>query len=157
MTKEQAARFLGVTVRSLQRHTQAGRLSVKYERNRRGTMSAIYDRAELKAFKQQLQQPVNKPALAGADSTALAWIPQAEDFPQRLLEALEAFRSKPSSPPPVSLSEKLTLSLSEASQLSGLSRQMLAGYIKAKKLKAQILGRGWRIKRADLEAFIKVL
>jgi hypothetical protein len=79
-------------------------------------MSAIYDRAELKAFKQQLQQPVNKPALAGADSTALARIPQAEDFPRRLLEALEAFRSKPSSPPPVSLSEKLTLSLSEASQ-----------------------------------------
>jgi hypothetical protein len=34
---------------------------------------------------------------------------------------------------------------------------MLSGYIKTKKLKAQILGRGWRVKRSDLETFIKSL
>jgi Helix-turn-helix domain len=34
---------------------------------------------------------------------------------------------------------------------------MLARYIKSKKLKGRILGRGWRVKRSDLEAFIKSL
>jgi hypothetical protein len=82
MDKEQASRFLGIGIHSLQRHTQAGRLSVKYERNKRGTMTAIYDREELKKFKQALQQTVNKLAPAGADSTARARIPQAEDFPR---------------------------------------------------------------------------
>jgi excisionase family DNA binding protein len=47
------------------------------------------------------------------------------------------------------------LTLAEASQLSGLSRGLLLGKIKARKLKAQILGRGWKVKRADLEAFIR--
>ncbi len=57
----------------------------------------------------------------------------------------------------LSLSDKLTLSLSEASHLSGLSRGYLQQAIKAGKLKAKILGRGWRVKRNDLDNWVKKL
>jgi excisionase family DNA binding protein len=42
----------------------------------------------------------------------------------------------------------------EAAQLSGLSRGHLREAIEEKKLKARIIGRGWRVKRADLDAYV---
>jgi excisionase family DNA binding protein len=45
----------------------------------------------------------------------------------------------------------------EASQLSGLSRRILRQAIEEKKLKARIIGRGWRVKRADLDAYVMKL
>jgi len=47
--------------------------------------------------------------------------------------------------------------LTRAAQLSGLSRGHLREAIEEKKLKARILGRGWRVKRDDLEAYVKKL
>jgi excisionase family DNA binding protein len=52
------------------------------------------------------------------------------------------------------LAHKLTLSLVEAAQLAGLSRGHLRTAIEEKNLKARIIGRGWRVKRADLEAYV---
>jgi excisionase family DNA binding protein len=52
------------------------------------------------------------------------------------------------------LAHKLTLSLIEASQLSGLSRGHLREAIEQKKLKARIIGRGWRMTRAALDAYV---
>jgi excisionase family DNA binding protein len=57
----------------------------------------------------------------------------------------------------LSVADKLTLSLVEASQLSGLSRGHLREAIEAKKLKARIIGRGWRVKRDDLDLYVKKL
>jgi excisionase family DNA binding protein len=51
------------------------------------------------------------------------------------------------------LAHKLTLSLVEASQLSGLSRNHLRAAIAEKKLKARIIGRGWKMSRAELEGY----
>jgi excisionase family DNA binding protein len=58
---------------------------------------------------------------------------------------------------PLSIADKLTLSLVEASQLSGLSRNHLRQAIEDKKLRARIIGRGWRVKREDLDAYVKKL
>jgi excisionase family DNA binding protein len=69
----------------------------------------------------------------------------------RMLRAFEAMAS------PVRLSDKLTLSLTEAALLAGLSRGHLRLAIAEKKLKARIIGRGWRVKREDLEAYVKKL
>jgi excisionase family DNA binding protein len=49
------------------------------------------------------------------------------------------------------------LKLDEASLLTGLSRQILRDAIEAKKLKAKIIGRAWRIKREDLDQYLKKL
>ncbi len=59
--------------------------------------------------------------------------------------------------PAVAVENKLTLNLAEAAQLSGLSRQHLREAIRGKKLKAKIIGRGWRMKRSDLESYIQKL
>jgi excisionase family DNA binding protein len=59
--------------------------------------------------------------------------------------------------PRVSIPEKLTLSLLEASELSGLSKNILLEAINENKLKGRIIGRGWRITRAALDAYIKKL
>jgi excisionase family DNA binding protein len=57
----------------------------------------------------------------------------------------------------VPVADKLTLSLVEAAQLSGLSRGHLREAIEAKKLKARIIGRGWRVKRDDLDLYVRKL
>jgi excisionase family DNA binding protein len=59
----------------------------------------------------------------------------------------------------VPIAAKLILSLKEASALSGISRDYLVEAIKKRKLKARLdeIGRGYRIKRADLEDYIKKL
>jgi len=58
---------------------------------------------------------------------------------------------------PVRLTDKLTLTLTEATLLSGLSRGYLRQAIHAGKLKARIIGKGWRVKRADLDSYVKKL
>jgi len=55
------------------------------------------------------------------------------------------------------LAHKLTLSLMEAAQLSGFSHNHLRQANEEKKLRAWIIGRGWRVKREDLEAYVKKL
>ena len=57
----------------------------------------------------------------------------------------------------MAITDKLTLSLIKASQLSGLSRGHLRQAIEAKKLKARIIGKGWRVKRSDLDAYVQKL
>ena len=161
MNKEQAAKFLGVSVRTLQRQTAAGRISAKYVHGDRGHQ-AVYDRAELEKFKEELKRVTEyvRPAVTrdtpGVASTALA--PIQPNYAEKLAAALEALKEalRPAAPP-VPLSEKLMLTLAEAAQLSGLSRGFLLGKIKARKLKAQILGKGWKVKRADLETFVHKL
>jgi excisionase family DNA binding protein len=59
--------------------------------------------------------------------------------------------------PPIPVADKLTLSLVEASQLSGLSRNHLRAAIEDKKLKARIIGRGWKIKRDDVDLYVRKL
>ncbi len=63
----------------------------------------------------------------------------------------------PAATPTIPVADKLTLSLVEASQLSGLSRGHLREAIEAKKLKARIIGRGWRVKRDDLDLYVRKL
>ncbi len=57
----------------------------------------------------------------------------------------------------VPIQYKLTLSLAEASALSGISRQRLRAAIKDGTLIAQIIGRGYRVKRTDLEDYVDSL
>jgi excisionase family DNA binding protein len=77
------------------------------------------------------------------------------------LEALGFTRAPPApekQPPSIAdLAAKPLLTLAEASTLTGLSRAVLRDAIESKKLKARIIGRAWRVKRADLDMFIKKL
>ncbi len=182
LTKEQACKRLGISVRSLQRATQSGKLQARYHRGKSGKMEAFYDSDELDHYKEELAQVVvperkTVPAPTG-DSEALTPIgtPQGEQYLAALHDLLGrvvAMQERPLLPAPtgdghtsahvgatvatLSLADKLTLSLMEAAQLSGLSRGHLREAIDAGKLKARIIGRGWRVKRDDLDAYVKKL
>jgi excisionase family DNA binding protein len=91
------------------------------------------------------------------DSNALSL-----DVMERLASALEALRAvaQASNAPHVSVTDmahKLMLSLQEAAVLSGLSRRHLRQAMKEGELQARKIGQGWRIKRADLEAYVEKL
>jgi excisionase family DNA binding protein len=56
--------------------------------------------------------------------------------------------------PSIPIADKLLLTLTEAQLLTGLSKQFLLSAIQQGTLKAKTIGRSWRVKRSDLEAFI---
>jgi excisionase family DNA binding protein len=55
------------------------------------------------------------------------------------------------------LAYKLMLTLHEAALLSGLSRGFLRSAIRDGRLKGRVLGRGYKVKRADLDDFLRRL
>jgi excisionase family DNA binding protein len=155
MNKEEAANYIGASVRTLQRLTGAGKIPVSYERGHKGD-EARYSQSDLDAYLQSQKTPaLMRPEVGAGDGTAQAMSLVATNGAASGAAALiEAFAQMSA---PVRVSEKFTLSLVEAAQLSGLSRGHLRQAIEEKKLKARIIGRGWRVKREDLEAYIKKL
>ena len=57
----------------------------------------------------------------------------------------------------VPIHHKFTLSLAEASALAGISRSRLRTAIKDGTLTAQVIGRGYRVKRTDKEDYVDSL
>jgi excisionase family DNA binding protein len=57
----------------------------------------------------------------------------------------------------VSIADKPLLKLNEAAALTGLSRDTLRTAIDTKKLKGKMIGKAFRIKRDDLDEYIKKL
>jgi excisionase family DNA binding protein len=162
MTKEDAAAFLGVSTRAIERYTSSGRLSVRYEKGKTRPR-AIYNKEELIQLKAELENPslirpqVQQPGASNNQSLAIAPTKPDTQFAEFVGVVASAFEQARSHHVIVPLADKLTLNLQEAAALSGLSKQRLRDAIREKKLKAQIIGRGWRVKRDDLEAYIKKL
>ena len=179
LTKEQASRRLGVSVRSVQRATQAGKLHAQYHRGKSGKMEAFYDSDELDRYKEELTQVVvperkTAPAPMG-DARALTQVgtPQAGaylDSLQDLLGRIVAVQERSALSAPtgdshttahvgasVPVADKIMLTLAEAAALTNLSRNHLRAAIGEKKLKARIIGRGFRVKRGDLDAYVRRL
>jgi excisionase family DNA binding protein len=172
--KQEAADYLKVSVRTLLRLVDQGKLA--HLSKRRPADETIFDMEELDRYQRQLNDeassivsgvvvpvthgaPSGNQALSRRDGSVtltpvILGTGDALDTPaiqDRMLRAFEAMAS------PVRLSDKLTLSLTEAALLAGLSRGHLRFAIAEKKLKARIIGRGWRVKRSDLEAYITKL
>jgi excisionase family DNA binding protein len=157
MNREEAAQELGISVRSLQRAVKRGALQVKYRRGQSGKHEAVFDPEQVASFKEEMEREiVPEPApIASTSDTALTRI-DAPEARNALIQLLER-ANKLDKAPPVAIENKPLLKLNEASILTGLSRQILKNAIDNKKLKAQILGKAWRIKKSDLETFIQKL
>ena len=54
LDKKQAAEYLGVTTRTLERHAKEGKLSVRYEQSQFGEI-AMFDPEELENFREGKQ------------------------------------------------------------------------------------------------------
>jgi excisionase family DNA binding protein len=162
MNKKEAAVFLGVSIRLVEKYAAEGRLGeITYIRGKTGKQ-AEYNQDVVENLKAALESP---------DTALTTNSPDARLFVAQLVEAMasreqahvEAIRGllSGSSEEPrsasVRVSEKILLNLTDCRALTGLSQATLKEAIKSKKLKAKIIGRGWKVKRQDLDEFIKNL
>jgi len=178
MNKHEAAAYLDMSVRTLQRLTSAGEIGASEVCGRTG-MVTDYAKEELDRYKDEQARRTQdgtryvRPHVAPGTPDAPSEIQgltrrkqgvsiapvtldtgDARDTPEMRTRMMAAFEAMAS---PVRLTDKLTLSLTEAALLSGLSRNHLRQAIEDKKLRARIIGRGWRVKREDLDAYVKKL
>ncbi len=152
MNKEEAAKELEISVRSLQRIVQSGKISVSYKRGESGKQEAIFDADELRSYKKRRDVESVKLATVPSSDTALARN-DATQFFEMLKDAVAPKRKSGL----VEIADKPLLKLDEAAALTGLSRQILRKAIDSEELKARIIGRAYRIKRTDLDDFVKNL
>ncbi len=160
ITKEAAAAILGAkNVRTVERYAAKGKLSVTYEKGTTRDVP-VYDEAEVRALAEQSKAPSTpvRPSVTPAESNGSTAIATRGDNGDTRLSQAVAFlaemeKARRSAPSLSDLSHKLLLNLEEASKLSGLSRDHLRDAIRASKLKAKLIGRGWKLGRTDLEGY----
>ena len=167
LTKKEAAEYLGVSTRTLERYVKNGKLSVRYEDSQNGEI-ALFDSGELDQFADDKQTPRIRPASTdpGLDPTTNDMVPSRgvgglltslQELTERLILALSERNETSSQVTPAMLQGKLLLTLSEVQLLTGLSREILINAIKDGQLPSQIVGKAYRIKMKDLEQFIDKL
>jgi hypothetical protein len=166
MNKSEAAKFLEIGVRSLERYTSIGRLQATKQRGKTG-MVLDYAPDELARFLAELQAkteavqstPQGSPIGGGTGGEPLARVAAKggaivrRDELAELAAELAAVQKTSAS----EAAHKLLLSLGECQTLTGLSRASLRSAIDAGALQGRVIGRGFKIKRADLEKYISKL
>jgi len=137
---------------------------------------SLFNESELQRLKEELEGylPQTWPVVDRAESRAesrsvsesQALVPsEPSRLGELLIATLESLRqtsvtSQLATLPTVSISDiahKIMLTLPEAAALAGLSRTHLQQAIRKGSLKAKKPGRGWRIKRVDLDAYVNEL
>ncbi len=146
MNKKDTSEILGVSTRLVEKYASEGRLGeVTYVRGKTGKQ-ADYDREAVERLKQVLESP---------DTAIATKTPDARVIAASLIEAItsrEESRSKS-----VRVSEKLLLTVKDCQLLTGLSEQAIRDAIRDETLKARVIGRGFKVKRSDLNDFISSL
>jgi excisionase family DNA binding protein len=146
MNKKEVSEFLSVSTRIVEKYASEGRLGeVTYVRGKTGKQ-AEYDREAVENLKTMLESP---------DTSLATRSPDARLFAAQLVEALTN-REQPRSEA-IRTSEKILLNLTDCRLLTGLSDANLRDAIHESRLKARVIGRGWKIKRQDLDKFINDL
>ena len=178
LTEEQVCRLLHLTPATLSFYVAKLRLSVTRKRTIRGLV-VTYDENEVRELKREIhadhefvrqhyaatrssaktvEAEIVEPEAGyhGHNNGANSSIPTSAPVIERLLTLLEGLT--PRGDLRVAIERKLILTLAEAAAYSGLSEARLTEAIRSDELKARKdLGRGYRIKRLDLEAYVKSL
>jgi hypothetical protein len=151
MNKIEAAKELNISVRSLQRLAQDEVLKVVYQRGASGKQEAVFDAEQIAEYKLERDKPTDKLVkLPTYDKNALARY-DTQQF-------LEIFKTAITSQKPiVPIADKILLTVKDCQLLTGLSEQTIRDSIRDTKLKAQVIGRGLKVKRSDLNDFISSL
>ena len=182
--KKEAAEYLGVTTRTLERHIQSGKLSVRYQPSSNGEI-ALFDLEELENFRGDRETIRIKPTIESElstlmprppensqgqityspDQSKISQIQQSESSSFGLGTLIaplgawfgnltRAIDNHGSRTTTTELRSKLLLTLDEAQIITGLSREILQDAIKSGELPSKIMGRSYRIKQKDLERYI---
>jgi hypothetical protein len=171
MNKQDAANYLGVSVRALERYVQQGKISVRYEKGKTRP-TANFDQAELDAFKAELNQPSIKPAIEtrqisteqqpqqenltypSGEITTFGEVDEVSQFGEigvieKLSGIIESLLGRSDNQSLVPIADKLLLTIAEVQALTGLSREILRDAIAAGELKAKVIGKGGKYSLAD--------
>lgn len=152
LTKREASAALGVSERAVNRYVAKGKLTVSYRKRASGSQEALFDEEEVERLKAKMEAP---PPPQSKAETALTRRDKGQAVAAvTVVEQLAARLSEISRPSVVPVEAKLMLTLAEAAQLAGLSRGLLLEAIREGRLKGQKLGRGWKVKRSDLEKWV---
>lgn len=147
MNIKDAAEYLGVSIKTVERYVAAKELSVTYlERGKRDFLEE-----ELARFKQEREQPTYRPAI----TTTLSDIQLSQSvLPQYLDQGMGHIESMSRYFELGAINYKKVLNLEEAAKISGLSINYLRGCLKSGKLEGRKLGRGWKVRIVDLDKFV---
>ncbi len=153
VNKKEVSEFLGVSVRRVEQFDEKGRLGAKtYVKGKTGK-EAHWESEAVERLKVELNS-------TDTPDTSLQTLrsPDARLFVASLVEAFQSRdESKQKAGRDVAVENKPLLKLDEAAALTGLSRQILRKAIDSEELKGKLIGRAYRIKRDDLDEFIKNL
>ena len=166
MNKKEAAEYLNVSTREIERYTSQGKLTPTYERGRTGP-APVYDQAQLDELKRQMDE--------ATDTIHSAVKPDKRDKRDRGdrrdkdgalvlrsgsrvdLAAFIAVIDKARGQSITDIAAKPLLTRAEAQRYTGLSRELLHEAVTSGKVKEIKLGRAYRIKRAELDSYIETL
>ncbi len=165
MKKQDAIKYLNVSGKTLERYVKKGRLRQREDKSETGIPIVVYDDAEIEVLKAELQVArVETDTATDTTDTALATMPQEgravaliAAVVRETLEQAQERATAPQKPGAADVAHKLLLSLEECQTLTGLSRGVLRAAIDAGDLKARRIGRGWKVKRNDLEEYVNGL
>jgi excisionase family DNA binding protein len=183
ISKEEAAKILGMSTRTLERNAdryqQQYGIKIEHEQGRTKRVPT-YDHDQIVALAERLKAPITSGQILapgeiatqsdindnGDKQGALVSTkqPQAVALVEHLTASLdrqhedaERIIAALSLPQTVKAADKIMLTLADASLLTSLSTRYLSTELRAGKLKGKIVGRGWKIKRTDLDAYVKKL
>jgi excisionase family DNA binding protein len=161
MNKKQVAERLQVSVRRVEALASESRLgAVTYVRGKTGKQ-ADFAEAEVERLRLELETPDT--SLIEAPNRRAAGLARLGDngaeFVQLLAAAITQATARNHVQTVSDAAHKLTLSVADAAQLCGLSKESLRAAIHAGTLKAQVIAgrRGFTIKRADLDKYVTKL
>ena len=182
VNKKEAAEFLGVSEKTVERYKSAGKLSARMKRitgtDGKSRQVLDFNQADLDRLKRELSNEIVYPEITprhaqtktqtdtdrqtSIDNLSLqnnefgiVRQTQTDNLIGTILERLENVFERQLEAS--NRSQKMMLDIVEVSILSGLPKSFIRQSIKAGELKAKIIGRGWKVKRLDLDEFIKNL
>jgi len=166
MNKKEAAEYLNVSTRAIERYTAQGKLTPTYGKGRTGP-APVYEQTQLDELKRQMD--------GAADATHSAVKSDKSDKADRddngnkdgalvlrsgsradlvsFIAALDKARGQSIT----DIAAKPLLTRAEAQQYTGLSRELIREAVTSGKVKEIKLGRAYRIKRAELDSYIETL
>jgi len=163
ISKKEALEILEVSPRTLGNYVEQGKLSVRYVKGKNG-QEAVYDRKEVETLKTTTptlpQRPAVMPRTPEAQTLPATINNLPAITPELFFEALKALSPAPIRKRELMVTEiavKPILKIKEASALTGLGERRLKDAIEKEELKAKKLDRSWRIKRDDLDRYVKAV
>jgi hypothetical protein len=167
MKKIDAAKFLDISEKTLERLVKSGEISSKLEKGKTRDV-VVFDAEELKTFKEKRESSKHRPAFSISDDSpaqnSVSLIPTKTDNIDRQNQTLSftpiitALESLAEAQKMVFLQNKPMLNLSDSALVSGLSVTFLEKAVKDGRLKTFAGLRGSKvIRRTDLEKFISEL